>query len=93
MDIGIELQQRIEAEGFEMDEQIYTINKRTSKKYAKCATCRKDLSEGSIQATTEGPDRTIQKSKNVITDGGLIVFQFSCFKFIFSNMTPVVCTK
>ena len=44
------------------DEQIFTINKRTSKKDAKCATRRKDLSEGSIQATTEGPYRTIQKS-------------------------------
>jgi len=32
------------------DEQIYTIDKRTSKKDAKC---RKDLSERSIQATTE----------------------------------------
>ena len=44
------------------DEQQYTINKRTSKKDAKCATCKKELSEGNIQATTEGPYRTIQKS-------------------------------
>lgn len=44
------------------DEQIYTINKRTSKKDRKCATCKKGLSEGDIQATTEGPYRTIQKS-------------------------------
>ena len=44
------------------DEQKYTINKRTSKKDAKCATCKKELSEGNIQATTEGPYRTIQKS-------------------------------
>lgn len=44
------------------DEQIYTINKRTSKKDAKCATCKKELSEGNIQATTEGPYRTIQNS-------------------------------
>ena len=32
------------------DEQQYTINKRTSKKDAKCATCKKELSEGNIQA-------------------------------------------
>ena len=44
------------------DEQKYIINKRTSKKDAKCATCKKELSEGNIQATTEGPYRTIQKS-------------------------------
>jgi len=43
------------------DEQKYTINKRTSKKDAKCATCKKELSEGNMQATTEGPYRTIQK--------------------------------
>lgn len=44
------------------DEQQHRINKRTSKKDAKCATCKKELSEGNIQATTEGPYRTIQKS-------------------------------
>ena len=44
------------------DEQIYKINRRTSKKDAKCGTCKKEISEGDIQATTEGPYRTIQKS-------------------------------
>ena len=44
------------------DEQQYKINKRTSKKDAKCSTCKKELSEGNIQATTEGPYKTIQKS-------------------------------
>ena len=44
------------------DEQKYTINKRTSKKDAKCATSKKELSERNIQATTEGPYRTIQRS-------------------------------
>ena len=44
------------------DEQIHTIDKRTSKKDAKCTSCRKDLSERSIQATTEGAYRTRQKS-------------------------------
>lgn len=44
------------------DEQKYKINKRTSKKDAKCATCKTEITEGDTQATTEGPYRTIQKS-------------------------------
>ena len=44
------------------DEQKYTRNKRTSKQDAKCATCKKEISEGNIHAATEGPYRTIQKS-------------------------------
>ena len=44
------------------DEQTYKINKRKSKKDAKCASCKKELTEGDIQASTEGPYRTIAKS-------------------------------
>ena len=44
------------------DEQTYKINKRKSKKDAKCASCKKELTEGDIQASTEGPYGTITKS-------------------------------
>lgn len=43
-------------------EQIYKVNKRTSKKGPKCATCKKEISEGDIQATAKGPYKTIDKS-------------------------------
>ena len=42
-------------------DQGYSMNIRNSKKSAKCATCKKELNFGDIQATTEGPYRTIQR--------------------------------
>jgi len=44
------------------DDQKYIINKRASKKDAKCATYKREITEGDIQATTDGPYRTIQKT-------------------------------
>ena len=42
-------------------EKGYFINTRLINRTAKCATCKTELRLGDIQASTEGPQRTIQR--------------------------------